>query len=194
MQVHVQTCFSEAMLTELPNLRAFAQLMTNDLYEAEQEVEETLHRVMTMRDRMSGRPDLRVQSLTILRSFLIASECTRKDFRARKATYEKLKRPFRIGNEPAEGPLSFPSALLLLDYEDREAVVLSAGTRLSVLEAAKISGCEVREHNVRLCRGFARLAELLPRKSDGATNVAEVPFSEMRWAGEVQEMADAAQF
>jgi RNA polymerase sigma-70 factor, ECF subfamily len=194
MPIQVQTCFSEAILTELPRLRAFARLMTNDLYEAEQEVEETVHRAMTVMDRMLGRPELRIQLLTVLRSFLIASESMRKDFEARKAAYEELKRPFRIGNEPAEGPLSLPSALLLLDYEDREAVVLSAGTRLSALEAAIISGCEVREHNARLCRGFTRLAELLPRKSVGATSVAEVPFSEMRWAREVQGMADASQF
>jgi RNA polymerase sigma-70 factor, ECF subfamily len=194
MPVHGQTCLSETILLELPHLRAYARLMTNDQYQADREVEETLKRAMAIMDRLSNQCDLRIQLLTILRSFLIAGEPARKDLEARSGIYEKLNSPFHIGNGHGENPVSLLSALVLLDYEDREALVLTAGVRLSPLEAAKISGCEVGEHSARLCRGFARLAELFPELSTETTSTAEQPASEIRGADDDRGMVEAAQF
>jgi RNA polymerase sigma-70 factor (ECF subfamily) len=169
MSAHVHTYFSEAVLTEIPHLRAYARMMTNDLSKADHEVEETLKRAMSVMDRMSKRTDLRVQLLTILRSFLIAGE--RRHFSVSPAIYEKLNGPFRIRNGHSQGSLSLASALAGLDYEDREAVVLSAGMPLSRREAAKLCGCEVSVYDARLCRGLTRLAELVP----GANGMECVP-------------------
>jgi len=165
----VQSDFSEALLRELQHLRAYARLMMNDLYKADHEVEKTLRRAMSITGRMSGWADLRVQLLTILRSFLIGSEHgPRRHLTASPAIYERLNSPFRIRNRYSESSLSLASALICLDFEDREAVVLSAGVKLSHREAAKMCGCEVSVYNARLRRGFARLAELVPEKWDSA--------------------------
>ncbi len=188
MPVHAQTCFSEAILLELPHLRAYARMMTNDLNEADREVEETLKRVRFI-DRTFKPSDLRVELLTILRSFLIASEPMRKDLRVRSAIYEKLNRPFRIGNGHAASPLSLSSALVLLDFEDREAVV-SAAVGLSRPQAAEIASCKAREHDTRLCRGLARLAELFPGQSAATTSAAEASFSDMKSAGDDRGMGE----
>jgi RNA polymerase sigma-70 factor (ECF subfamily) len=191
MSVHVRSYFSEALLKELPHLRAYARLMMNDLYKADHEVEKTLKRAMCSMDRMSGRSDLRVQLLTILRSFLIGGEHRlRKHFTASPAIYERLNSPFRIGNRHSESALSLASALVCLNFEDREAVVLSAGVRLSPREAAKMCGCEVSVYDARLCRGFARLAELVLEKWDGASAgeaIVSQASAAMKGAGKVQE-------
>ena len=163
MSVHVRTYFSEAVLTEIPHLRAYARLMTNDLYKADHEVEETVKRAMSIMDRMSKRADLRVQLLTILRGFLISAALRRRrDFIGSPAIYEKLTSPFRIGNGHSDEPLSLASALMYLDFEDREAVVLSTGMSLPYQEAAKLCTCEIRMYEARLRHGLTRLAQLLP--------------------------------
>jgi DNA-directed RNA polymerase specialized sigma24 family protein len=170
MPVPVRRYFSEAVLIEIPHLWAYARMMTNDVSCADREVEETLKRATSIMDRMSKRSDLLPQLLMILRSFLIGSEQRhRYDFTTQSAMYEKLNSPFRIGNGHSKIPLGLASALVCLDYEDREAVVLSMGLRLSHREAAKISGCEFGVYNRRLARGLARLAELIPGLFAGNT-------------------------
>ncbi len=163
MSVHVQSYFSEALFKEVPNLRAYARMMTNDAARADIEVEETLKRAISIMDRMSRRTDLRVQLLTILRSFLIASERRhRRDFSGRSAIYDRFNRPFLAVSGDPEGPLSFASALVCLDYEDREAIVLTKAMMLTAKEAAAIIGCEAEVYRARVARGLARVAELIP--------------------------------
>jgi RNA polymerase sigma-70 factor, ECF subfamily len=179
MSVHVQTYFSEAVLAEIPHLRAYARLMTNDVNKADREVEETLKRAMSIMDRMSKRADLRVQLLTVLRSFLIGSERSHlRQFTMLPATYERLNGPFRIGNGHSEGSLSLASALLYLDYEDREAVVLSTGVGFSHREAAKVCNCEVSVYDARLSRGLKQLTELLPAKFVGRSGRDDATVSQ----------------
>jgi RNA polymerase sigma-70 factor (ECF subfamily) len=140
--------------------------MTNDVNKGDHEVEETLRRATSVMDRMSKRVDLRAQLLTILRSFLIHSERReRRAFTGLSTIYDQLNPPFRIPNRYSESPFSLTAALVRIDFEDREAVVLSAGLGLSTREAAKMSGCDVGEHTARIDRGLFRLAQLL---SDGA--------------------------
>jgi DNA-directed RNA polymerase specialized sigma24 family protein len=190
MRDHVHTNFSAAIFSELPHLRAYARLMTNDPYKADREVEETLKHAICIMDQMSGRAGLRVQLLAILRRSLIAIE--RMHCMVPSAMYEKLNSPFRIGNGYSKGSIGPASALLYLDYEDREAVVLTAGMRLSSLEAANMCGCEVGVYAARLRRGQAQLTELLPEKWNGSLLsepiVGEV-FAPMKAAGEFEKAA-----
>ncbi len=64
--------------------------------------------------------------------------------------------------------MSLACALLRLIFQDREAVVLRAGVRLSREEAGKIVGCGSRAFEARTRNGFARLAEILPGKTPPA--------------------------
>jgi RNA polymerase sigma-70 factor (ECF subfamily) len=161
MSVHVRTYFSEAVLAEIPHLRAYAGSMTNDLSKADREVEETLKCALSIIDPMSPPANLRFRLLRVLRSFLIVSErMNRKDLIAQPAIDERLNRPFRV----ASG-------------WDREAVILSAAVRLSHQEAAKMCGCKVDVYAERVTRGLTRLAELSPKEPVG-TGASEASISQ----------------
>jgi RNA polymerase sigma-70 factor, ECF subfamily len=185
MPDQVETCLSEAIITEIPHLRAYALLMTNNVSSADREVTETLKQALSNRERLCKSTGLRVQLLTTLRNFLIDSEQAPRKFKGLSAIYERLKGPFR------KGSMSLASALLYLNFEDREAVVLRAGVRLSREEAAKIIGCELHVYDARVRCGFARLAELLPADAPAhspSEAIACRAFSGMNKALELQEM------
>ena len=86
--------------------------------------------------------------------------------------------------------MSLASALLYLNFENREAIVLRAGVRLSREEAAKIIGCELHVYDARVRCGFAQLAELLPaeRANSPGEAIYSRAFSGMGKALELQEM------
>jgi RNA polymerase sigma-70 factor (ECF subfamily) len=196
MSDQVETCLSEAILAEIPHLRAYARLMTDDVASADREVTETLRRALSNSEGLCKRIGLRVQLLRILRNFLIDSELAPRKFKGLSATYERLKGPFRNANGgPGQRPMSLASALLYLNFENREAVVLRAGVRLSREEAARIIGCEFHVYDARVRCGFARLAELLPAEAEAeapATSPGEAIFSRafsgLKKALELQDM------
>ncbi len=162
MPGQVETRLSEAILTEIPHLRAYARLMTGDVSSADREVSETLKRAFDTTQGLRDGTGFRVQLFTILRNLLVERERAPQKFSGLAAIYERLNRPFRIARAHAERPLSLACALLRLDFEDREAVVLRAGVRLPRDEAEKIIGCEPLVYDARARSGFGRLAELFP--------------------------------
>ena len=116
MPDQVETCLSEAILTEIPHLRAYARLMTNDVSSADREVTETLKRALSNIEGLCKRSGLRVQLLTILRNFLIDSELAPRKFKGLSAIYERLNGPFRNANGGhGQRPMSLASALLHLN-------------------------------------------------------------------------------
>ncbi len=190
MPDQIQTRFSKAILAEIPHLRAYALLMTNDVSSTDNEVTETLKRVLSNMERLQERTDLRVELFTILRSFLVISGRALKKVDALPAIYERLKGPFRVISRGfTEKPIGLPSALLCLAFEEREAVVLSAGVGLTCEDAAKIIGCGLPEYDARMRRGFARLAELVPTPvpMTSGGNTASYAFSGTHKALELQE-------
>ncbi len=147
-----QTSLSEAILTELPRLRAYARMMTNDIASADRAIADTLKHVLSDIEQFRIRKALHLYLFMILRDILASAE----------SAAGKFKGPFRIENE-LETPISLATALLCLTFESREAVVLQAGARLSRVEAATIIGCELHIYDARVRRGLTRLAELLPQ-------------------------------
>src|SRR5271166_3978395 len=112
----VEACLSEAILTEIPHLRAYARLMTDDVSSADREVTETLKRALSNIEGLCKRSGLRVQLLTILRNFLIDSERAPRKFKGLSAIYERLNGPFRNANGGhGQRPMSLASALLHLN-------------------------------------------------------------------------------
>ena len=188
----VETCLSEAILAEIPHMRAYARLMTDDASSADQQVTETLKRALSNIEGLCKRAGLRVQLLRILRNFLIDSELEPRKFKGLSAIYERLNGPFRNANRGQEQrPMSLASALLYLNFENREAIVLRAGARLSREEAAKIIGCELHVYDARVRCGFARLAELLPAETPvnpSSEAICSRAFSELSKAFELQEI------
>ncbi len=90
MPDQLETSLSEPILTEIPHLRAYARLMTNDVSSADREVTETLKRVLFNRERLCKCASLRVQLLTILRNVLIDSERVPPKFERLPAIHERI--------------------------------------------------------------------------------------------------------
>jgi hypothetical protein len=154
-------------------------MMTNDAYLADREVEETLKRALTVLDRGSAAPDLRVQLLAILRGFLMAGERWRSDLAIQSSIYEKLNRPFFIGAQKAASQASLASTLMSIEFEDREALVLNASERLDHRQAAEMCGCDIIVYEERLYRGLTRLAELMAGENPGKTGSIEATESQI---------------
>ena len=192
MPDQVATRLSEAIFTEIPHLRAYARLMTDDVASADREVTETLKRALSNIEGLCKTHRLQVQLLRILRDFLIDSELAPRKFKGLSAIYQRLNGPFRNANGGhRHRPMSLASALLYLNFENREAVVLRAGVRVSREEAAKIIGCELHVYDARVRCGFARLAELLPAEAPAnspSEAIACRAFSGLNKAFELQEM------
>ena len=150
-----QTSLSDRVLTEIPRLRVYAGLMTNDVSIADLRVADALKQALSNTEQLRTCKDLRIHLFMILRAILVSGETALGQF----------KGPFRIKNGRLETPISLAAALLCLTFEGREAVVLRAGLKLSRMEAATIIGCELHIYDARVRRGFARLAELLPQEA-----------------------------
>ena len=192
MPDQVETCLSEAILTEIAHLRAYARLMTDDVSSADREVRETLRHALSSSEGLCKRTGLRVQLLRILRNFLIDNELEPRKFKGLSAIYQRLNGPFRNANGGhGQRPMSLASALLYLNFENREAIVLRAGVRLSREEAARIIGCELHVYDARVRCGFARLAELLPAETPvnpSSEAICSRAFYGLKKALELQEM------
>ena len=153
MQDRRQASLSDRLLTEIPRLRAYARLMTNDVSIADRGVAETLQHSLSNIEYLRACKDLQILLFSILRAILISDE-----------TASEFKGLFRIENGHLETPDCLATALLCLTFEGREAVVFRAGLRLSRAEAATIIGCELHIYDARVRRGLTRLAELLPQE------------------------------
>jgi len=168
-QGRARTPLSRHLLAEIPHLRAYARMMTNDRCKADQGVEETLKYILVDRNSWPMRRRLRVPLFAILRNLLARD-------------HNMLHKELRKGFEPQEtvAPDSlerasghvqvlggFGNALALLHLEDREAIILTVAAGFTDLDAAEICSCTPKIIRGRVQRGFAWLAELLPAHSAG---------------------------
>ena len=138
-----QNSLSERVLTEIPRLRVYARLMTNDVSSADRAVADTLKHALSNIERLLTCNDLQIHLFMTLRTILVNGETAL--------------------NRHLESPISLATALLRLAFEGREAVVLRVGLGLSRVEAATIIGCELHIYDARVRVNFTRLAELLPQ-------------------------------
>ena len=165
MPTQGQSSLSDRLHTEIPLLRVYARLMTNDASSADRAVVETLKHALSDIEQLRIRKALRIYLFMVLRDFLVASETVQGKSKALSVVYDRLKGPYWIENGHMERPISLATALLRLTFEDREAVVLRAGLGLSRMEAATIIGRELPVYDQRVQSGLTQLAKLLPQKA-----------------------------
>jgi len=163
MPVHAQPGLASAILAEIPRMRAYARLMTNDRSEADREVEETLISVSANDICWSDQDQLRVALFIVLRSFLPRTrrppllQRVRDAYGAFCCSFAALGRTDARDRAVTDvGP-----ALLLLSFEEREAMILSAAAGFAELEIAEICGCARETVKERVQNGRARLSKLL---------------------------------
>ncbi len=163
MPAQVQFNVSSAILAEIPQMRAYARLMTNDRSKADQAVEEALKSLSVTEIRCCERSQVRVPLFEILRGFLARDQ--RPAFnQAGPNTYISFSSSLALAsgrNNEQQTVTDTGFALLKLSFEEREALILSAAAGFSDLDIAKICGCKEENIRARVIHGRSRLSGLL---------------------------------
>jgi RNA polymerase sigma-70 factor, ECF subfamily len=151
----------DALVSAIPNLRAFAISLSGDYHFADDLVQETLLKAWTHRDKFEPGTNLRAWLFTILRNTYFS------DFRKRRREVQDVdgEKAAQLATPPEQyGHLDlsdFRAALKLLSSDQCEALLLIGAEGFSYEEAAEICGCAVGTVKSRVNRARARLAELM---------------------------------
>lgn len=151
----------EALVTAIPNLRAFAISLTGNPTLANDLVQETLLKAWSNRDKFATGTNLRAWLFTILRNTYFSE-------------FRKMRREIQDVDGVAAAQLSSPPeqnghmdmadfrrALATLPADQREALLLVGAEGFSYEEAAAIAGCALGTVKSRVNRARARLADLM---------------------------------
>jgi RNA polymerase sigma-70 factor, ECF subfamily len=138
------TPFSAAeLLAEIPRLRRYARILTDDPQRADHLVEETLARARQMRDESALASTRGTQLLALLRS-AHANDVERRDPPDARAAFPAP--PAHADADPKRGPAPSPpdrgaeilAQLWRLPFGQREILVLVAVERMSYAEIASL--------------------------------------------------------
>ena len=153
-----------AMLSAVPNLRAFAVSLCGDVDRANDLVQETLLRAWSHLDSFEPGTNMSAWLFTILRNHF------RTEYRKRRREVEDADGDYaeRLTTPEAQtGHIEFSElrkALVQLPTDQREALILIGASGFSYEEAARICNCAVGTIKSRVNRARTRLAELLAVK------------------------------
>ena len=156
----------QSMLTAVPGLRAFAVSLCGNGDRADDLVQETLLRALSNINSFETGTNMGAWLFTILRNHFYS------EYRKRRREVEDAegRHAARLVTHPEQhGRMEFNefrAALAKLPAEQREALVLVAGSGFAYEEVAKICGCAVGTIKSRVNRARNRLTELLAVKSN----------------------------
>src|SRR5262249_20230409 len=151
----------EAILAEVPKLRAFAISLCGNLDQADDFVQETLLRAWAHIDQFQRGTNMAAWLFTILRNSL------RSNYRKYRREVEDADGAYaeRMITHPEQnGRLEFEElrgALAQLPSDQRETLILVVASGASYEEAAEICGCRVGTIKSRVHRARAKLAQIL---------------------------------
>lgn len=161
MKVITQSQFSDKMLAEIPHMRAYSRMMTNDVSSADKHVFDTITQICRMRSSAMGSLQFRVQLFKILRHYLATAEPPPfGNSTTNRLTPPRMHRFLPSDTYPTK-PLTLPAALRYLDFDARDAVVLIKGAGITPRNAALVSYCHESAINLRLRRGILLLNKLM---------------------------------
>jgi RNA polymerase sigma-70 factor, ECF subfamily len=161
--------FRDALVREMPDLRAYAVSLSGSFHLADDLLQETLMKAWSAAQSFAPGSNLRAWLITILRNTYF-SQYRR---RGREIPDEDGVHAARLATPPnQEGALDladFQIALAKLAPEHRDVLLMIGASGLSYEEAAEISGVAVGTIKSRLNRARAKLAILL-----GVTDAADL--------------------
>ena len=150
-----------ALLSLIPNVRAFAVSLCGDVGYADDLVQETLLKAWTHFERFVPGTNLRAWLFTILRNHYF-SECRMRRHRCEDPDRHKLEALcVPPGQDGYVDMQDFRKALNVLPAEQREALILVSAAGFSYEEAVAICACAVGTIKSRVHRARATLAQLL---------------------------------
>ena len=151
----------DALLSLIPNVRAFAVSLCGDVERADDLVQETLLKAWSHFESFQEGTNLRAWLFTILRNTYF-SECRRRRHEAEDPEDRKAETlciaPAQFGHVDLQ---DLRHALTLVPAEQREALILVAAAGFSYEEAAAIAECAVGTIKSRVNRARHKLAELM---------------------------------
>ncbi len=150
-----------ALLSNIPDLRAFARALCGSRDQGDDLVQETLLRAWTHLQDFQEGSNMRAWLFTILRNHFL-NECRKRKYWVDDADgffAENLATVPEQDGWAISTDLAY--ALGRLPTNQRAAVVLVGAAGLTLQEAASICGCEVGTIKSRVHRGRARLADLM---------------------------------
>lgn len=151
----------EDMLTAIPSLRAFAISLCGDVDQADDLVQETLHRALANIDSFQPGTNMPAWLITILRNLFYTN------YRRRRREVEDGEGRYAatLKSQPEqESRVEFEelrTALSKLSADQREALILVGASGFSCEEAANICGCAPGTIKSRVNRARTRLATLM---------------------------------
>lgn len=156
-----QTSAKDALLRELPSLRAFAVSLTGSPDRADDLVQETLLKAWGAYASFTEGTSLRAWLFTIMRNTFFSQ------YRKNRREVQDVEgaAAARLVSAPAQHAhldlADFRSALDLLAPDQREALILIGASGFSYEEAATICGCAVGTIKSRVNRARQRLMQVL---------------------------------
>jgi RNA polymerase sigma-70 factor (ECF subfamily) len=155
------TLMTADILAVIPNLRAFAISLCGNLDRADDLVQETILKAWNKLGSFVEGTNLRAWLFTILRNIYFSEYRKRR----REVADSDGALAAKLAAAPAQNShmdmLDFRAALDRLKIDQREALILIAGSGLSYEEAASICGCAVGTMKSRVHRARKRIAEIL---------------------------------
>jgi RNA polymerase sigma-70 factor (ECF subfamily) len=159
--MRLDPALQSAMLTAVPDLRAFALSLCHRRDRVDDLVQETLLRAIANIKSFTPGTNMTAWLFTILRNHFLNEY---RKSRHEVSDFDGYYVGTMTSQPEQEGHIQFDDfrdALAQLPYDQREAVILVGGAGLSYEEAAKISQCAVGTMKSRTFRARARLAELM---------------------------------
>jgi RNA polymerase sigma-70 factor (ECF subfamily) len=151
----------EEMLAAVPSLRAFGISLCGDVDQADDLVQETLHRALANIDSFQPGTNMPAWLITILRNLFYTN------YRRRRRVVEDGEGRYAasLKSQPEqESRVEFEelrAALAKLSPDQREALILVGASGFSCEEAANICGCAPGTIKSRVNRARTRLAALM---------------------------------
>ena len=161
--------FRDRLVSELPNLRAFAVSLCGSMTTADDLVQDTLLKAWSNSERFEPGSNLRAWLFTILRNTYFSLYRKRsREVQDSDGIY--AQRLATHGAQEGHVDLAdFRKALALISEEQREALILVGASGLSYEEAAEICGVALGTIKSRVNRARVKLAQLL-----GIENIEDI--------------------
>lgn len=174
--------FERAMLALLPEMRAFARMLVRHRADADDLVQDTMLRMWRTRDRFEPGSNMRAWAFTILRRRFYSGLATRRQFEPLEDVATAAVATPALQDRVLEGR-EIRVALARLEPSLREVLALTAGSGMSVAEAAAVIGCPEGTVKSRAFRARKALRALLEGGADGAAIVADADLASAMESG-----------
>ena len=168
--------FKSSLVQLIPHLRAFAFSITRSS-QAEDLAQDAMMRAWRARASFEPGTNFKAWVFTILRNQ--HTSLARRAWRSQPLDPEIAENTLIANDDPmaSEELLDVRSAMLLLPFEQRQALALVGAAGLSYKEAAVICACAEGTIKSRVSRARTELQEILARRSRKQRAQTDVPAS-----------------